>query len=891
MENSRSRHRLRQTHQRFSTRSALCIPAALLSMLLSPSAGAGTFAYVGNPTPGVNSVSVYEDVNVGTLRKVIDIGTQPRQMVASPDGAWLWITGQSDNTVLAISIASNTVAARIGVGTRPADLAISPNGSQVYVANTVSNDLSVIDTTTRAVVGSIALNGPPGGIAFAPDGAHAYVVLSAQSNNVVEIDTGTRSITRSGDLNGETPVRIALNAGGGTAYVSSSSAGGGVLVVDVATLAQTRRITGLAGKPAGLVLSPDGQKLFVGMSNNVSAISAIDLGTFAVANLNSGGRLMVGDVAISNCLVYANAAGSFAKFRVSDNSLCCSLAFSPFVYTSGGAAVGPYGDQVLGRVGSGVGSITPRVDVAGGTSATLTVTPASGNKIDAITTDGCDGTLAGNSYTTAAVATPTCTVTANFLAIASPTCVSTANVDKSSSIRCSGIESGATLRVSAATCDPIVNGATTCTGPTSTVGLSPAVTVAIGGGVLTVNASQRFEVLGSVGAGSGGGSIDPVRQVVSSGTRALLTVSPNLGAHLTSVAGDTCAGSLAGTTYTTAPLVSDACTVNATFDIDTYAVSAVPIPPTGGTVVCTPDPVPYDGTTSCLANAGLGYTFSAFGGDCSGSTCTLTHVMRSPNVIANFTLATFPITATPNPLNGGTVSCTPNPAPYAGTATCTAVPNAGYVFDSFGVDCTGQSCTLSDIKQPQRVTANFSLAVYAITTSASPVAGGTVACAPDPVPFGASATCTATANAGYTFSGFSGDCSGQVCLFANVTRDLSVIANFVPITFAVTTEASPLSGGSVNCTPNPVAVGEATVCTAVESVPFHFVAFEGCTPAIGATCTISNLQGPARVRAFFALAVAPTPALDGFGVALLVLILAACAMVRRHSATGSGPAR
>ena len=68
---------------------------------------------------------------------------------------------------------------------------------------------------------------------------------------------------------------------------------------------------------------------------------------------------------------------------------------------------------------------------------------------------------------------------------------------------------------------------------------------------------------------------------------------------------------------------------------------------------------------------------------------------------------------------------------------------------------------------------------YTITTTANPTAGGLVSCSPNPVLYGGSSTCTATAtNPGWTFTGFSGDCSGMACSLSNVTSNKSVTANF-----------------------------------------------------------------------------------------------------------------
>lgn len=79
-------------------------------------------------------------------------------------------------------------------------------------------------------------------------------------------------------------------------------------------------------------------------------------------------------------------------------------------------------------------------------------------------------------------------------------------------------------------------------------------------------------------------------------------------------------------------------------------------------------------------------------------------------------------------------------------------------------------------------------ATYTISTAASPTAGGSVACSPNPVTSGGSSTCTATANSGYTFSAWSGNCSGtaSTCTLSNVTEQKSAVA-----TFSASTTATP----------------------------------------------------------------------------------------------------
>ena len=59
-----------------------------------------------------------------------------------------------------------------------------------------------------------------------------------------------------------------------------------------------------------------------------------------------------------------------------------------------------------------------------------------------------------------------------------------------------------------------------------------------------------------------------------------------------------------------------------------------------------------------------------------------------------------------------------------------------------------------------------------------PSGAGSVSCSPNPVPQGSDATCTATANTGYVFQAFAGDCAGATCSLANVQANKAVTALF-----------------------------------------------------------------------------------------------------------------
>ena len=124
-------------------------------------------------------------------------------------------------------------------------------------------------------------------------------------------------------------------------------------------------------------------------------------------------------------------------------------------------------------------------------------------------------------------------------------------------------------------------------------------------------------------------------------------------------------------------------------------------------MTCTPNPVPHGSGSTCTATPKTGYTFTTFSGACHGASCTLTNVTAAKSVTATFRLKTYPITATANPVAGGTVTCTPNPVSHGSGSSCTATPKTGYTFSAFSGACYGAKCTLTNVTAAKTVTATF----------------------------------------------------------------------------------------------------------------------------------------------------------------------------------------
>ena len=294
-------------------------------------------------------------------------------------------------------------------------------------------------------------------------------------------------------------------------------------------------------------------------------------------------------------------------------------------------------------------------------------------------------------------------------------------------------------------------------------------------------------------------------------------------------------------------------------------IAATASPAGSGTVSCSAGAVSSGGSATCSAHAALGWRFDDFSGDCSGPTCTLDDITAPRNVVAHFSaVAVHTIaTAAEPPEAGGTVSCTPNPISSGETSTCTWNAALGWALSHFSGDCSGPACTLAAVSADKSVTGHFTYTgTRLIATQASPAAGGSIGCTPNPATLGGASTCSATPNPGYSFGGFSGDCSGPTCVLATVTATSSVTAHFTALpTYPVNITTDPAGAGTVNCTLNPVYEQGSTTCTASPSAGFRFAGFTcNCSHAPDGSVIFQAVSAPVALLAHFAPL--PTYAID-----------------------------
>lgn len=185
----------------------------------------------------------------------------------------------------------------------------------------------------------------------------------------------------------------------------------------------------------------------------------------------------------------------------------------------------------------------------------------------------------------------------------------------------------------------------------------------------------------------------------------------------------------------------------------------------------------------------------------------------------------LPVSA--NPVEGGTVL---KDVECGNPVTLTAIPNPGWLFDSWGGNVSGTENPKSvAFGQGDVVIANFVRESYTVTTGT--VGNGGITKVPDQATYiySDTVTLTATADSGWFFTGWSGDASGTDNPLALLVDDNKTItATFEP-GFNLTVALSDPAAGSVTKAPEKLgyATNEEVTVTAIPTVGWEFVGWSG----------------------------------------------------------------
>ena len=312
-----------------------------------------------------------------------------------------------------------------------------------------------------------------------------------------------------------------------------------------------------------------------------------------------------------------------------------------------------------------------------------------------------------------------------------------------------------------------------------------------------------------------------------------ITATPDLGYSFDGWTGD-CAGQGNPCMLT----MDTAKSVSATFTQIEYALTITQA--TGGTITADPvGPYYYNDPVTLTATPDLGYSFDGWTGDCAGqgNPCMLT-MDAAKSVSATYTLDDYALTIIQ--ATGGTITADPTgPYNYNDPVTITATPDLGYSFDGWTGDCAGQGnpCMLT-MDAAKSVSATFTQIEYALTITQA--TGGTITADPaGPYYYNDPVTITATAETGYSFDAWTGDCAGQgnPC---TLTMDAakSVSATFTQIEYALT--ITQATGGTITADPaGPYYYNDPVTLTATPDLGYSFDGWTGDCAGQGNPCTLT----------------------------------------------------
>ena len=234
-----------------------------------------------------------------------------------------------------------------------------------------------------------------------------------------------------------------------------------------------------------------------------------------------------------------------------------------------------------------------------------------------------------------------------------------------------------------------------------------------------------------------------------------------------------------------------------------YSINVSANPTEGGTVGGGGT---YQEGQSCTVTASpaTGYTFTNWtenGAEVSTNPRYTFNVTGSRNLVANFSVQSYTITATASPANGGTVSGG-GTFPYGQRCTLTATPATGYNFVRWtknGQQVSANATYTFPVYENAAFIAEFELQSFTINASVNPSNAGTVS-GGGSYAYNSSCTVTATANQRYEFVNWTEngvEVSTDQSYTFTVTANRSLVANFSVPMIVIKASVDPEEAASV----------------------------------------------------------------------------------------------
>ncbi len=317
---------------------------------------------------------------------MVTVGSNPKGVAITPNGAYAYVTNYDSNTVSVISTVTDTVTATIPVGNHPLAVAVAPNGAYAYVTNRGDSTVSVISTATNTVISTIPVGTSPISVAVTPNGAYAYVTnLNNDSVSVINTASNTVMATITGF---SAPYDVAVtNAYAYVTTLGSDTYGVGfVSVINTATNTVTSTIT-VGYEPLGVAVTPDGTHAYVAINGKygVGSVAVINTAINKVTTgINVGNYPVdVGVMPNGACAYVVNVNdgarpgqgnpgnGSVSVISTATNTVISTIAVgnhpAGVALTDSYAFVTNSGNDTVSVLSTGIGPQIPAIDATAST--------------------------------------------------------------------------------------------------------------------------------------------------------------------------------------------------------------------------------------------------------------------------------------------------------------------------------------------------------------------------------------------------------------------------------------------------------------------------------------------------------------------------------------------
>jgi len=314
---------------------------------------------------GSNNLTVINGAS-NTVAATVGVGTSPTAVTVNPVTNLIYVANNGSSSVSVVNGATNTVSNTVTAGNSPAAVAADPTTDQIYVVNTASNNVTVIDgvsnaTTTVADPNAIA----PVAVAVDPVTNTVYTANNGSGNvSVIDADSNGVAVTLTTATN---PVAVGLDAVTNKLYVVNSGTNT-VSVIDGGTNTVVATIN-TGANPDAIAVNSFTNKIYVANhdANTVTVIDGSNNSVVTTVNTGTSPAAVAVNPVLNTIYVANNGSGTVTVIDGASNTVTGTI-------NAGTAPVALAADSTTGRVyvaNSGSDNVTVFDSVA---SYSVTVT-------------------------------------------------------------------------------------------------------------------------------------------------------------------------------------------------------------------------------------------------------------------------------------------------------------------------------------------------------------------------------------------------------------------------------------------------------------------------------------------------------------------------------------